>query len=374
MKKIIIYYGPKNEFEKILPSDNRKTLSEFISKDDAKRREFSFDKSQLNKDNEDTEDFEYIENIIAYSESYAGITEGAIQRFSDLFEMYQIDNLYLQNPPLQIQTRLEQTFYSIIHKEYYDYNAINVNHLKELNRTFSDKIIGQESVKRKLLTSFYPLVKGTNDKRPVVLLFYGPSGVGKTETAKFISNLLRQELFRRQFSMYHSNEFADYMFGGNHFQNSFAKELLERKSNVILLDEFDKAAPVFYSAFYQLFDEGIFEDKNYKVKVENAIIICTSNYLNLEDIRKHLGDPIYYRIGNFIEYKPLTQQAKIDIIKLLMSTKYNKLNNDEKLLIDTSDLENLLIKNLKILKNVRHISTLIDDYLYSNLVMKLIDT
>ncbi len=374
MKKIIIYYGPKNEFEKILPSDNRKTLSEFISQDDAKRREFSFNKSQLYQDNEDNEEIEYIENIIAYSESYAGITEGAIQRFSDLFEMYQIDNLYLQNPPLQIQTRLEQTFSSIIHKQYYNYNAINVNHLKELNNTFSDKIIGQESVKRKLLTSFYPLVKGTNDKRPVVLLFYGPSGVGKTETAKFISNLLGQKLFRRQFSMYHSNEFADYMFGGNHFQNSFAKELLERKSNVILLDEFDKAAPVFYSAFYQLFDEGIFEDKNYKVKVENAIIICTSNYLNLEDIRKHLGDPIYYRIGNFIEYKPLTQQAKIDIIKLLISTKYNKLNNDEKPLIDTNNLENLLIKNLNKLKNVRQISTLIDEYLYYNLVAKLIDT
>ena len=30
------------------------------------------------------------------------------------------------------------------------------------------------------------------------------------------------------------------LFGGNHSQNSFAKELLERKSNVILLDEFDK--------------------------------------------------------------------------------------------------------------------------------------
>lgn len=373
MKKIIIYYGPKSEFEKILPADNRKTLSEFISKDDAKRREFSFNKSQVDQDCEDGEEFEYIENIIAYSESYAGITEGAIQRFSDLFEMYQIDNLYLQNPPLQIQTRLEQTFSSIIDKKYYEYNSISISNLKKLNSTFSDKIIGQEHVQRKLLTSFYPLVKGTNDKKPVVLLFYGPSGVGKTETAKFISDLLGQKLFRRQFSMYHSNEFADYMFGGNHFQNSFAKELLERKSNVILLDEFDKAAPVFYSAFYQLFDEGIFEDKNYKVIVENAIIICTSNYLNLEDIRKHLGDPIYYRIGNFIEYKPLTAQAKIDIIKLLISTKYEKLNQDEKPCIDINNLENLLIKNLNRLKNVRQISTLIDDYLYQTLVMKLID-
>ena len=43
-------------------------------------------------------------------------------------------------------------------------------------------------------------------------------------------------------------------------QKSFAKDLLARDSNVILLDEFDKANSIFHSAFYQLFDEGIFED------------------------------------------------------------------------------------------------------------------
>lgn len=55
-------------------------------------------------------------------------------------------------------------------------------------------------------------------------------------------------------------------------KKSFAKDLLDRESNIILLDEFDKANPVFHSAFYQLFDEGKYEDQNYYVKLEKSYV------------------------------------------------------------------------------------------------------
>ena len=83
--------------------------------------------------------------------------------------------------------------------------------------------------------------------------------------------------------MFNSEEFTSYLFGGKHSQNCLAKELLERESNIILFDEFDKTHPVFHSAFYQLFDEGIYEDKNYYVTLEKSVIICTSNYSSLDD-------------------------------------------------------------------------------------------
>ena len=41
--------------------------------------------------------------------------------------------------------------------------------------------------------------------------------------------------------MYQNNEFANYLFGGKYNEKSFAKDLIARDSNVILLDEFDKA-------------------------------------------------------------------------------------------------------------------------------------
>ena len=67
--------------------------------------------------------------------------------------------------------------------------------------------------------------------------------------------------------MFQNNEFATYLFGGKYNEKSFAQDLLARRSNVILLDEFDKANPIFHSAFYQLFDEGIYEDTNFHAEV-----------------------------------------------------------------------------------------------------------
>ncbi|WP_223805854.1 AAA family ATPase [Ornithinibacillus gellani] len=72
----------------------------------------------------------------------------------------------------------------------------------------------------------------------------------------------------------------DYLFGETHNAKSCALGLLEREINIILLDEFDKTFDTVYSAFYQMFDEGIFKDRNFNVNLEDAIIICTSNYSN----------------------------------------------------------------------------------------------
>ena len=140
--------------------------------------------------------------------------------------------------------------------ESFEYNTMDFDSLKRINTEYENRIIGQKKVKQQLMSALYPLVKNRLSK-PLVILFYGPTGVGKTETAKFLSKLMSADLFRKQFSMFQSNDFATYLFGGKHSQNCFARELLERESNIILLDEFDKPNPVFHSAFYQLFDEGI---------------------------------------------------------------------------------------------------------------------
>ena len=79
---------------------------------------------------------------------------------------------------------------------------------------------------------------------------------------------------------------------------------MDRESNIILLDEFDKANSVFSSTFYQLFDEGKYEDHNYYVKLEKSIIVCTSNYTdeaqNSREIQHFINDTFsMYSIKNF---------------------------------------------------------------------------
>jgi ATP-dependent Clp protease ATP-binding subunit ClpA len=375
MKKIIIYYGPKNGFEKII-SKERKTLSELVHEDSIKRNTFThkFKRDDEDEDEEklDIPQKEYISNLVAYSESYAGITESAVQSFASMLSAYVIDNLYLQNPPIQIRKQLEQAFPDQIVEKKYDYKKLSKKMFFKINDTFSENIIGQETVRERLLVSLYPLMDISTKIKPIVMMFYGNSGIGKTETAKFISSILGQPLFRKQFSMFHSSEFQGYLFGGSHSQSSFAKDLLERESNVILLDEFDKPHSLFHSAFYQMFDEGVFEDKNYHVELYNSIIICTSNYQSEADIRKNLGEPIFFRFDKFIKFENLSEEALRKITNRLIEIQYNSLTKKEQLIVNKGYIQSRLLENIGKLSNVRQISTIVEEYFGIQLVSQLI--
>ena len=374
MKSIIIYYGPKKGYEQIIP-DSKKTLAEIVSAHDSKMNTHLLVVHQEGK--QEIKDIEveklHIDNVVAYSESYACITEGAIQSFLTILNDYNIDNLYLQNPPKQIVTQLEQTYPKIIKVKRYNYQRLTGRMFKRLANQFNTTIIGQEDVKEKLLVALYPLLNKNKNSKPIVIMFYGESGVGKTETAKLISNIIGQKLFRKQFSMFQNMEFSNYLFGGKHSQDSFAKDLLERESNVILIDEFDKPAPVFHSAFYQLFDEGIYEDKNYKVEMKNSIIICTSNYRNENEIRSALGDPIYFRFDDIIFYNDLTLISKQILIERIFENRWKLLTEKEiKFLGNKEDLLDKYLSYGNQLKNFRHIDNLIKQDLNLTLFKRII--
>lgn len=301
---INIFYGPVSEFKKFIPTEiNYKTLTELITELDAKNRKFTIvadqDKKNKNKKNN-------ISNLVVTTEEYSRLSDSGLYGFTSfLSEVNITNNMYFQNPPDVIVQQLRDIDENIVIKEY-EYKKISEKIVKNFYANFGEKILGQENSKIKFAASLYKISQNYNKDKPLVVLFYGPTGVGKTETAKYIANLMGEELFRKQFSMYQNNSFADYVFGSSHTVSSLAKDLIDRKSNVILFDEFDKVNSMFYSAFYQMFDEGIFVDKNYTLKLKNSIIICTSNFTNLSDVRKTLGDPIYSRFDTCIEYKELS--------------------------------------------------------------------
>tara|TARA_Y100001933_G_C18607063_1_gene400509 strand:+ start:50 stop:577 length:528 start_codon:yes stop_codon:yes gene_type:complete len=153
--------------------------------------------------------------------------------------------------------------------------------------------------------------------------------------------------------MFHNEEFSSYIFGGKHSQNSLSRDLLERQSNVILFDEFDKPHPVFHSAFYQMFDEGEYQDKNYHVTLKNSIIICTSNYNNESEIKKHLGAPIYSRFDSVIKFEEL---KPIDI-KKIVEKEYklilSKLDDNEVEIINKSGVFESVLSAVMRFSNVR---------------------
>mgnify|MGYP000423711284 FL=1 len=364
MNKVVIFYGSNRAFMEILPKSYR-NLTDVVMELDKESKNMILHIPELNGQKSEPADKEdkklQVENFIINSDEYCGVREHVIINFANFIAKMDITNMYIQNPPTSISEQLHRIYdTSILQVIQQKYNCIDEVIIKKFNKEYGEKIIGQAKVKMKILQAIYPLING-KQKKPVTILFYGDSGLGKTETAQYLSELLSGKLFRKQFSMYQNNEFATYLFGGNYYEGSFAKDLLDRDSNVILLDEFDKSNTVFHSAFYQLFDEGIYEERNYKVNLDNAIIICTSNYKDEKEIKENLGNAIYNRFDSIIRFDELSDESK----EIIAKKNLEELKTDYQEVLDNLDeeIKLRLMNAVRGCSNAREIKRIIKDVL-----------
>lgn len=361
---VVVYYGPPSWFEEQLGESQRQYLLDLLNERDEARRRI-----RHTVDGQETSEEEVATSrpdcVVAMSSDYASVHEHAITNFVGLVRELNPKHLLLHNPPELIHTQLDRVFTTKV--ERYTYPVVTRDTLIRFRDGFADHLVGQRSVRERMLAALYPL---TNDKRskPVVLMFYGPSGVGKTETAQFLNGLLGGKLMRKQFSMFHSDKFASYVFGGSHSESSFARDLLDRSSGVILIDEFDKANPVFHSAFYEVFDEGVFEDKNYRVPLGSTLIICTSNYGSEDEIRKALGDALYSRFDALIRFESLTADEVKEVINRLVDACFQVLSSDEQAILDKEEVKLMLYAHASSTSNVRKLRKLVDEVISLKLV------
>lgn len=366
--KITIYYGPLSWFERKVEESEGDGLLEAVFQHDEQRREFRIVQDGVEPASRNP--IERPPRLVAKSGDYASLNEHVISNFPGLIRTLNPVRLDLHNPPEQIRTHLVRAFPDTAVKRY-KYPTATRQTLADLRDGFASHLVGQSEVREALLASLYPLTRSNRDK-PVVIMFYGPSGVGKTETAQFVNGLLGGELMRKQFSMFHSENFASYLFGGRHSEASFARDLLDRESGVVLIDEFDKAAAVFHSAFYQFFDGGVFEDKNYSVDVGRALIICTSNYASEEEIRSALGDALHSRFDALIPFQPLSASEVRTVISDLVDRQFDKLDSNEREVLDPENVKQRLDILARDGANVRRLGKLVSEVISLLLVEALL--
>ena len=361
--KVTVYYGPPSWFEEQLGEGQRRYLLDLLNERDEARRRIRHTIDGQKSSHEEAR--VRPDCVVAMSSDYASVHEHAITNFVGLVREVNPKHLILHNPPELIHTQLDQVLRTKV--EYYTYPVVTRDTLIKFRDGFADHLVGQRSVRERMLAALYPLM---NDKRkkPVVLMFYGPSGVGKTETVQFFNELLGGKLMRKQFSMFHSDKFASYVFGGSHSESSFARDLLNRSSGVILIDEFDKANPVFHSAFYEIFDEGVFEDKNYRVLLDKTLIICTSNYRSEDEIRKALGDALYSRFDALIRFESLSPDEIKQVTSRLVDGSFKRLSANDQAMLDKEEIKSLLHVRASSISNVRKLGKLVDEVISLKLV------
>ncbi|GAB2684590.1 AAA family ATPase [Barrientosiimonas humi] len=367
---VTIYFGPLSWFkEQIGKKKETPSLLEIVyERDEASRRHIHSVEGQELSEPEEARPRP--NRVVMESNDYASLNEHVITNFAGLIHSISPKQLHLHNPPAHVQAHLERTF--SVKVERYQYPMVTRDTLVRFRDGFADHLVGQAAVKEQLLAALYPLTTNRRTK-PVVLMFYGPSGVGKTETAQFANDLLGGTLLRKQFSMFHNDKFASYVFGGAHSEASFARDLLDRESGVILIDEFDKANAVFHSAFYQLFDGGVFEDKNYSAQLGPSLIICTSNYASEDEIRKVLGDALYSRFDALVQFKPLSTDEVRQVIDRLVDNRFSKLEADEREYLDASGIKALLYPLASQSGNVRKLGKLTDELMSLHLVRAVLN-
>src|SRR5687767_12365437 len=180
---------------------------------------------------------------------------------------------------------------------------------RDMETRLQRRVVGQRhaisSVARRLVLNKGPLKDGF-DRPDGVLLFLGPTGVGKTELAKSVAEFLfgdEKKMIRVDMSEYQDGGVAvDKLIGmprgivGSERGGVLTNQLRDTPYSVVLLDEVEKASPNLLNLFLQAFDEGWLTDgRGKRVYLSDAIIIMTSN-LGSEHFRK-LTNPMGFRSG-----------------------------------------------------------------------------
>lgn len=288
------------------------------------------------------------------------------------------------------------------------------NHILTLADTLQARVIGQDHSIAAIVKRIHTAKARLDDpNRPQgVFMLVGPSGVGKTETALALSEVLyggERNLITINLSEYQEAHSVASLKGSppgyvGYGEGGVLTEAIRRRPySVLLLDEVEKAHPDVLDLFYQVFDKGVMEDSEGRlIDFKNTLILLTSNIgssqimqqcINTDpantdfslpdsDSLKQVINPHLYKafkpafLGRLtvIPYYPLTDDALAEIIRLKLNKITDRIrdNYDVPCVIDPEVIELILSRCHEVDSGARNADAIISHTLLPQLASQLL--
>ncbi|TFG00135.1 MAG: ATP-dependent chaperone ClpB [Promethearchaeota archaeon] len=218
--------------------------------------------------------------------------------------------------------------------------------LLKMEERLEQRVIGQDQALKTVSNAIRRARAGIQDpNRPIgVFIFLGPTGVGKTETAKALAEFLFDDedaLVRIDMSEFMEKHSVARLIGAppgyvGYEQGGYLTEAVRRRPySVILLDEIEKAHPEVFNVLLQIMDDGRLTDgQGRTVNFKNTVLIMTSNIgseyileareqdeeinedLVLRTMRNYFKPEFLNRVDDVIIYNFLTKKQIKDIVEI----------------------------------------------------------
>jgi len=241
-----------------------------------------------------------------------------------------------------------------------------------LEEELKSRVVGQDEALVKIANAIRRSRAGLSEEdRPIgSFLFLGPTGVGKTETAKALAySLFNSEhaMIRIDMSEYQEPHTVARLIGAppgyvGYEEGGQLTEAVRRKPySVVLFDEAEKAHPQVFNIFLQILDEGRLTDgRGRVVNFKNTIVILTSNLGSeifqekkpfpkqeeyvLEKVRLFFRPEFVNRLDAIVVFKPLSEETMQKIVDLQVRRLSERLSKQNINLEITASVKEYLVK------------------------------
>ncbi len=249
------------------------------------------------------------------------------------------------------------------------------NQLRDLDKKLEEHVIGQNEAVDKIARAIRRNRIGLNKSgRPIgSFLFVGPTGVGKTETAKQLAKQLfgsKDAMIRFDMSEYMDKTSTSKLIGaapgyvGYEEAGQLTEQVRRHPYSLILLDEVEKAHPDVMHMFLQILDDGRLNDSQGRtVSFKDTIIIMTSNagtgdavasvgfgaeasgntHSIIDKLTNYFKPEFLNRFDDIVQFNALTKDDLMKIVSLMIED-VNTMLSDRGLHIDVpEDVEEKLV-------------------------------